>query len=113
MAYDPPPVYVQPARTSTLAVVSLITGIVGLIAVPVVGSIVAVVTGHMAKREIRESGGQISGDGLATAGLITGYVGLGFMVLGLCLLLVWLIAFAGLFGIALRQTSYLAPLLFA
>jgi Domain of unknown function (DUF4190) len=112
MAYDPPPLYIQPARTSTLAIISLIAGIVGLVAVPFIGSIAAVITGHMARREISESGGQLSGDGLATAGLITGYVGLGFLVLGLCLLLVWLVAFAGLFGIALRQTSYLAPHLF-
>ena len=113
MAYDPPPAYVQTVRTSTLAIVSLIAGIVGLTVVPLIGSIVAVVTGHMAKREIRESGGAISGDGLATAGLVMGYVGIGFAVLGLCFLLIWLIAFASFFGIAVRQTSYLAPLLFA
>ena len=37
------------------------------------GGILAVIFGHVAKNEIKKSGGQISGDGLATAGLILGY----------------------------------------
>jgi len=111
MAYDPPPAYIQPARTSTLAIVSLIAGIVGLFVLPMIGSIVAVVTGHMAKREIRDSGGQVSGDGLATAGLILGYIGVGLTVLGICALVIWLIFLAGFLGIALQQSSYLSPLM--
>jgi hypothetical protein len=113
MAYNPPPAYVQSTRTSTLAIVSLVAGIVGLVFLPVVGSVVAVITGHMAKREIRESGGELSGDGLATAGLITGYIGVGFAVLGICIVLVWLIFVAGFLGIAFTQTSGLAPLFMA
>jgi hypothetical protein len=71
MAYNaPPPVYVQSARTSTMAIVSLVAGIAGLSVLPVIASIVAVVTGHMAKGEIRDSSGMVTGDGLATAGLI-------------------------------------------
>jgi hypothetical protein len=111
MAYNPPPAYIQPARTSTLAIVSLIAGIVGFVMLPVVGSVVAVVTGHMAKGEIRNSGGTISGDGLATAGLILGYIGVGFTVLGVCALAIWLIFVAGFLGIALQQSSHVYPLI--
>ena len=112
MADHSPPVYVQPARNSTMAIVSLIAGIAGLFVVPVVGSIVAVITGHMAKREIRESGGQLSGDGLATAGLILGYIGVGFAMLGICIAVIWLIFALGFLGIMLTESSAIVPLLF-
>jgi hypothetical protein len=75
----------QPAQpNSTTAIISLIAGILGLTAFPIIGSIIAVVTGHMAKNEIARGGGAIGGGGLATAGLILGYVGIGLAVLGLC-----------------------------
>lgn len=56
-------------------------GIVGWVLIPIVGGIIAVITGHMAKKEIRESRGLLGGDGLATAGLVLGYSNL---ALGLC-----------------------------
>lgn len=81
-----PPAYPPiPAPTSSMATVSLISGILGWVLLPIIGPIVAVITGHMAKREIRDSGGQIGGDGLATAGLVLGYVQIGLAVVGVCL----------------------------
>lgn len=74
-----------PAQTSTMATVSLVTGIASWVILPLIGAVVAVITGHMAKKEIRESGGQLTGDGLATAGLVLGYIQLGLTVLGVCL----------------------------
>lgn len=71
-------------HTSTLAIVSLIAGIAGWTFFPLLGSIIAVITGHLAKKEINESGGMIDGGGFATAGLILGYLSLG---LGLCICL--------------------------
>jgi phosphate/sulfate permease len=56
-------------------------GILGWIFLPVVGGIIAIITGHLAKKEIRQSDGLLGGDGLATAGLVLGYANL---VLGLC-----------------------------
>ena len=56
-------------------------GILGWIFLPVVGGIIAIITGHLAKKEIRQSEGLLGGDGLATAGLMLGYANL---VLGLC-----------------------------
>ncbi len=66
-----------------MAIVSLVAGILGLSLFPFLGSVVAVVTGMMARREIQESGGGLSGDGLATAGLILGWLGVGLTVLGI------------------------------
>ena len=38
------------------------------------GSIAAIITGHMAKSEIKKSAGMVTGNGMATAGLILGYI---------------------------------------
>lgn len=75
-------------QTSTLAIVSLVTGIVSWFALPIIGAIIAVITGHMAKREIRESMGNLTGDGMATVGLVLGYLQLGLSVIGLCVVVV-------------------------
>jgi hypothetical protein len=63
--------------TSGLAVTSLVTGILGWLMFPVLASLVAVITGHMARSEIRRSAGSIDGDGIALAGLILGWINLG------------------------------------
>jgi len=70
-----PPVH---RTTSALAVVSLVFGIASWCVMPLVGAIVAVVCGHLARSEIRRSQGQIEGDGLAVVGLVLGYVQLAF-----------------------------------
>lgn len=89
------PSYSQPpVQNSTLAIVSLIAGIAGWSVVPFFGSLVAVITGHMAKKEIRESG--MGGDGLATVGLVLGYSSLGLSLLGICIAI-----FAIAFGVGL------------
>jgi hypothetical protein len=97
----PPPVQTQPpgapaafsAQTNTLALVSLISGIASWVLVPVVGAIVAVVTGHMAKREILRSGEQ--GNTYATVGLVLGYLHLAVVLLVLGIVaLVFFITFA-------------------
>jgi hypothetical protein len=81
--------YTQPpAQTSSLAVVSLVSGIVSWFLLPLIGAIVAVITGHMAKREIRESMGRLTGDGMATVGLVLGYINLGLSVIGGCLAII-------------------------
>ncbi|MCL6431193.1 MAG: DUF4190 domain-containing protein [Anaerolineae bacterium] len=97
--------YEQPApaapQTSALAVVSLVSGIVAWFLLPVLGAIAAVITGHLAKREIRESQGALTGDGLATAGLVLGYIQLGLIALGIIVLIVLLLVGFGIAGIGL------------
>ena len=87
------PVQTAAPQTSALAIVSLVAGILGLIWF---GSIIAVICGHIARSNIRNSEGALNGDGLAVAGLILGYIGL---VIGLVILLV--IGGIGLWGFSM------------
>ena len=83
---DQPSASIHPAQpTSTLAIVSLISGIVSWVFIPFIAAVAAVIAGHMAKNEIKKSNGMIGGNGLATAGLVLGYIQIG---LGLCLCIV-------------------------
>jgi hypothetical protein len=70
-----------PSSTNGLAIASLVLGLVGLC----VTGIPAVITGHIARSQIKRTGQ--SGDGLALAGLIIGYVVLGLELIGVLNLL--------------------------
>ncbi|MDN3445372.1 DUF4190 domain-containing protein [Microbacterium sp. APC 3901] len=65
---------------------SLICGIAGVVlfwaVVPLLASIVAVITGHMALRQTKQNPA-IGGRGMAFAGLIMGYIMVGFLVVGI------------------------------
>ncbi len=76
--------YYQPVqKDSTLAILSLIFGISAYVILPVLGSLAAIIMGHIAKSEIRKSNGALTGSGMATAGLVLGYIQWGFILLGL------------------------------
>ncbi len=93
MTASMPPSDMAPAKpSSTNAIISLIAGILGLTFIPIIGSIVAVIVGRMAKTEIANSGGALGGEGLAQVGVILGWVGIGLGALGLC-------AFCALFAL--------------
>jgi hypothetical protein len=77
-AAPPPLAPMQPAKTNSLAITSLICGIAQFMFGPL-ATITAVVCGHMARSQIRRTGEQ--GAGMALAGLILGWVGVGFTVL--------------------------------
>ena len=81
-----PPVVAS--RTSTPAVVSLISGILCWCFLPIIGAIVAVITGHVAKRDIRNSMGGLTGSGLATAGLTLGYLQFALLVIPICVIVI-------------------------
>src|SRR5215831_6423894 len=74
-----PPPLAQPqlAGTNSLAITSLVCGIAQFMFGPL-ATIPAVVCGHVARSQIRRTGEQ--GAGLALAGLILGWVGVGFTV---------------------------------
>lgn len=78
----------QIPQTSTLAIVSLATGIATWIILPVVGALAAIITGHLAKNEIRSSMGRLTGAGLATAGLILGYLQVLLIVSSICVIVI-------------------------
>lgn len=69
---------------STAALVSLIFGILSWVMLPLIGPIVAVVAGHMARAEIRSANGQVGGGGMALAGLVLGYLQIALIVLAIC-----------------------------
>ena len=61
------------------AIASLTMGVLGLSVLPLIGAVLALVFGYRARREIANSGE--SGEGLATAGVILGWVGVGLLAL--------------------------------
>jgi len=80
----------SPRQTSTMAVVSLVFGVLSWCALPFIGAIVAVVCGHSARSEIRRAPpGSIDGDGMAVTGLILGWAHLVLFVLGIICLFVF------------------------
>lgn len=67
------PIYVA-QKTSGLAIVSLVFGILDIIGFAFCGGfLVAIICGHAALAQIRKSNGVIGGHGMALAGLILGY----------------------------------------
>ena len=70
--------------SSNLAIVSLVAGILGFTMLPLIGSIVALVTGYEARKETRAIPPRASGDGLATAGIIMGWIEIGLAAIGIC-----------------------------
>ncbi|HZF96793.1 MAG TPA: DUF4190 domain-containing protein [Pseudoxanthomonas sp.] len=76
--------------TSTLAIVSLVTGVLGWTLMPFFGSLVAIVTGHMARGEIRRNPG-MEGDSMAVIGLVLGWVA----VIGMLLAVMAFVLFFG------------------
>lgn len=49
-------------------------GILGWFTAPVICSIIAIVAGHRARREIAASNGRLGGSGRTRAGIIMGYI---------------------------------------
>jgi hypothetical protein len=86
----PPPYGYPPVvqRTNGLAIASMVLGILWIYWI---GSVLALVFGYIAKNQIRERGE--AGGGMATAGIVLGWIGVGVLALGL------------LFGIAVRTGS--------
>jgi uncharacterized Zn finger protein (UPF0148 family) len=80
----PPPVArTTTVQTSGMAIASLVMGIAGWTLFPLLGSILAIVLGYAARREIRQRPDQLTGDGMAIAGLVLGWLMVGLSVLGL------------------------------
>ena len=79
-----PTVQIQ-KETPTIAIVSLVLGIIGvaggifcigpLLAIP------AVICGHIARSRILKAPDRLQGEGIALAGLITGYIAIALMVI--------------------------------
>lgn len=101
------------APTNTAAVVSLVSGILAWVALPVLGTIVAIFSGHAALNQIRASAGMERGEGLALAGLVLGWVQVGLLVLALVGWLLFALLAGMIGGLALVFVIGLGILLFA
>lgn len=84
-------------QTSTLAIVSLVAGILGWTLLPFLGSLAAIVTGHLARAEIRREPQRLDGDGLAIGGLVLGWLSVATWVIAV---LVFVLFFGGLAWLA-------------
>jgi hypothetical protein len=98
----PPPALApaeQFAPTSGLAIASLVLGVGGLTVLPLIGSIAAIILGYMARNEIRRRPGEVSGLGMAMAGLIMGWIPVALAVVIGILALVGVVAAVCGFGL--------------
>jgi hypothetical protein len=85
-AHPGPPTFVRPMqRTNPWAIASLVLSFVWFLWV---GSLAAVISGHIALHQIRNSHGRQTGTGLAVAGLALGYCGLAFLLVGILVFVV-------------------------
>jgi hypothetical protein len=72
--------YAGAPRTNGMAIASLVLGIVWLYWI---GSILALIFGYVAKKEIDRSGGRETGRGLAIAGIVLGWIGVALGVIAI------------------------------
>jgi hypothetical protein len=83
-----PPITGAPQpKTSGLAIWSLVLGILSLVCFSILTGIPGVICGHMAFSRIKRSAGALTGQGLAIAGLVTGYLGIAWAVVMIPLML--------------------------
>lgn len=81
--------------TSGYAIASLICSLLGIIGVLGFGSILGIIFGHLAIREIDRSQGMLQGRGMAQAGLILGYIALGLVALVVVFVIILFVIGAG------------------
>ena len=81
-----PPIPSQ-AKTTPLAIWSLVLGILSLLCFSIFTGIPGVICGHKALSRIKRSGGSVAGQGLAIGGLVTGYLGIAWAVVVIPLLM--------------------------
>lgn len=81
-----PPVVQTVPRTPPVAIWSLILAVLSFTCGWLFTAIPAVICGHIARAKIRKSGGTLGGRGIATAGLVLGYIALVLGIMGIPLL---------------------------
>lgn len=90
----PPYGYMPPRPTNGLAIAALVMGCVG-VCNPI--SVLGLIFGMIAKRQIRERGEQ--GEGMATAGIVLGWIGVAATVFWI----LYFIVVVGLFATAVNE----------
>lgn len=69
------------AKTSGLAIWSLVLSILGLMCFTIFAAIPGVICGHKALSRIKNSAGTLDGRGMAIAGLVTGYLAIAWAII--------------------------------
>ena len=85
-------------QNSTLAILSLVAGILGWTLLPFLGSLAAIITGHMARKEIRNNPA-LDGDVMAVIGLVLGWASVILWIVGI---IVFVLFFGGLAWLGTR-----------
>ena len=98
------PIYPQDPNTnmlpsSTLATISMIAGILGFFFLPLIASVVAIWTGYEARKETRSVPPRASGDGMATAGIVMGWIQIGLAVVGICCFIAYFVFIIGVVSV--------------
>lgn len=84
-----------PRQTNGMAIAALVVGLTSLMSCPLIGA-VAIYLGNRARAEIRASGQD--GDGLALAGVITGWVAVGIAVATILFFIAYFAIFGAIIG---------------
>lgn len=71
--------YSAAPRVNPLAIVALVSSLVGLFVIPVIGQIVGIITGHISLKQVKTTGER--GRGMALSGVLIGYISLGLGIL--------------------------------
>jgi hypothetical protein len=74
-------------RTPGSATAALILGICALVICSPICGPLAIIYGNKAKSEIENSRGSLTGGGLATAGIVMGWIGIGLTVIGILIVI--------------------------
>jgi hypothetical protein len=85
--YGPP--QIQKQSTNGFAIASMVLGIVWIYWI---GSILALVFGYMAKKQIQQSNEREGGGGMATAGIVLGWIGVGTFTLMIVIIIIGAVA---------------------
>ncbi|MEJ7701115.1 MAG: DUF4190 domain-containing protein [Pyrinomonadaceae bacterium] len=84
--FEPP--QMAKGQDQTLAIVSLVTGILSIVCCGAIAGIPAIITGYMAKNNVDSNPNQYTGRGMALAGMIMGGIGSVFTILYIIYILV-------------------------
>ena len=86
------PIIIHPTnKSNTLGIVALVFSLLGLLILPIIGSIVAIITGSAGRNKDYSPG-------LATAGLVIGIIGLICWVIGIVFIVLFMIPiFSGIY----------------
>ena len=87
-----PQVGAVPAQTEDKAVISLVLGILSIFSLSILAGIPAIILGRMSRKNIRASAGRLTGEGMATAGIVMGWISVVLAVV-ILLLIILMVAY--------------------